>query len=136
MTTFNGKENVPCDIHKVWETVSAIERYHTWRSDVDKTEVIDEKRFLTYTKDGYSTMLTVTAVEPYRRWEIDAENSHVKGHWTVEFMPKGCETEMVFTALATSKGLSMRPVGKSAFEKTYLKKVQTQFMTDLKKFLG
>ncbi len=136
MTTFYEKDNIQCGIHKVWDTVSAIECYHTWRSDVEKTEVIDEKRFLTYTKDGYSTMFTITAAEPYRRWEFDVENSHIKGHWTVEFTPRDCETEIIFTGSATSKGLLMRPIGKSVFEKTYLRKMKEQFITDLKKSLG
>ncbi|MCD7908995.1 MAG: SRPBCC family protein, partial [Clostridium sp.] len=82
MTTSNVKAVIQCDIQKVWETVSAVERYHTWRSDVSKTELTDEKHFIEYTKNGYSTTFTVTKVEPHRRWELDVENSHTKGHWT------------------------------------------------------
>lgn len=132
MTTSNTKAIIPCEIHKVWETVLAVERYHTWRSDVSKTEAIDEKRFIEYTKDGYSTTCTVTVAEPHRRWELDMENSDIKGHWTVVFASKGSETEIDFTACVTAKKLSTRPVGKSVFEQTYLKKEQAQFVRDLK----
>lgn len=135
MTTSNIKAMIQCDIHEVWETVSAVERYHTWRSDVSKTELTDEKQFTEYTQNGYSTTFTITMVEPHRCWELDVENSHTKGHWTVVFASKGNETEIDFTACVTAKQLSMRPIGKSVFEQTYLKKIQTQFVTDLKKFL-
>ena len=136
MTTANIKARIPCDIHKVWETVSAVQSYHTWRSDVSKTEVINEKQFIEYTKDGYSTTCTVTAVEPLRRWELDMENDQIKGHWTLVFASKGNETEIDFTACVTAKKLSVRPIGKSVFEQVYLQKEQTQFVSDLKKSLG
>ena len=131
MTTSNIKAIISCDIHKVWETVLAVARYDTWRRDVSKTEVIDEKQFIEYSKDGYSTTCTVTVAEPYRRWELDMENNDIKGHWTVVFAPKGDETEIDFTANVTAKKLCTRPVGKSVFEQTYLKKEQAQFVTDL-----
>ncbi|MDO5349029.1 MAG: SRPBCC family protein [Lachnospiraceae bacterium] len=135
MTTSNIKAVIQCDIHKVWETVSAVERYPTWRSGVSKTEVIDEKRFTEYTKDGYSTTFTVTAAEPHKRWEVDLENSHIKGHWTGVFVSQGSETEIDFTVCAAAKKLSTRPIGKSVFENVYLKKELAQFVTDLKKSL-
>ena len=132
MTTYNVKTMIQCDIHKVWETVSAVGRYHEWRSDVSKTELTDGKQFIEYTQNGYSTMFTITKAEPPRRWELDVENSHAKGHWSIEFS----ETQIDFTASVEAKQLSTRPVGKSVFEQTYLKKAQTQFVTDLKKALA
>ena len=135
MTTSNVKAMIQCDIQKDWEAVLAIERYHTWRSDVSEIEIIDEKKFIEHTKNGYSTTITVTSAEPCRRWELDVENSNTKGHWTIVFTPKGNETEIDFTACVTAKQLSTRPIGKNVFEQTYLKKTQTQFITDLKKYL-
>jgi len=136
MTISNRKATIRCDIHKVWETVSGAADYHLWQRDVGKTEVIDEKQFIEYTKDGYPTTCIVTVEEMYRCWELDVENSHIKGHWTFVFASKGSETEIDFTACATAKGLFMRPTGKSVFEKEYLKKEQEQFLEDLKKWLG
>lgn len=136
MTISNIKAVIQGDIHKVWETVLAVESYHIWRRDVSKTEVIDEKQFIEYTKDGYSTTFMVIVAEPHRRWELDVENSHIKGHWTVVLASKGSETEIDFTACVTAKKLFMRPTGKSVFEKAYLKKEQEQFVTDLKKSLA
>ena len=136
MTTSNITVTIPCDIHKVWETISAVETYSTWRSDVSKTEVIDEKQFIEYTKDGYETGFTVTVAVPYSQWELEMENSHIKGRWTVAFASKGDETELDITACASAKGLSFRPVGQSVFERTYLKKGLERFEKDLKKLLG
>ena len=135
MTSSNIKAMIQCDSYKVWETVLAVEHYHTWRSDVSKTELIDEKQFIEYSPNGYSTTFTVTVVEQYKRWELNVRNSHTKGHWTLVFASKGSETEIDFTASVTAEKLSIRPIGKSVFEQTYLKKAQTQFVTDLKKFL-
>jgi hypothetical protein len=136
MTTSSIKANIRRDIQKVWETILAVENYHTWRSDVDRIEVIDEKRFITYTGDGYSTTFTVTVAEPFERWELDVENSDIKGHWAVVLASRGGETEINFTASAAAKKLLTRPIGKSVFEKVYLDKEQTRFIVDLKKVLG
>lgn len=136
MTTSNTKVMIPCDIHKVWETISAVEDYPAWRSDVGKTDVTDKKHFTEYSKDGYATAYTVTAAEPYRQWELELENDNIKGHWTGVFTSKGDETELDITESVSAKKLTTRPVGHSVFEQTYLKREQAQFVKDLKKLLG
>ncbi len=135
MTTTTIKDVIPCEISKVWETVSAVEQYPVWRKDVSKIEVLGEKQFTEYAKEDYSTSVAVTMAEPNRRLEFDRENNHIKGHWTFVFSPKGNETEVDFTAEVTAKQLSTRPVGKSVFEREYSKKEQEEFISDLKKKL-
>ena len=130
MTNSNIKAIIGSDIHKVWETVLAVDKYSTWRSDLSKTEIVNEKKFIEYTKEGYSTMFTVTVVEPYKRWEFDMENSNMKGHWIGIFISEGDETEIDFTEGVIVKKFFMKP-----FIKFYLKKQQTQFIIDLKKAL-
>ena len=61
MTSSNIKAMIQCDSYKVWETVLAVEHYHTWRSDVSKTELIDEKQFIEYSPNGYSTTFTAVS---------------------------------------------------------------------------
>lgn len=129
MTTSNIKAVFKSDIRKVWETVLAVENYK-WRSDLNKVEVISEKQFIEYTKDGYLTTFTVTAVEPYKRWEFDMENTNMKGHWSGVFTSRGKETEIEFTEYVTTKKFFLKP-----FVKLYLKKQQKQFVTDLEKEL-
>ena len=49
MTTSNIKATLSCDIHKVWEIITAVKNY-TWRSNLSKTEVISSRQFIEYTK--------------------------------------------------------------------------------------
>ncbi|MFR1478971.1 MAG: SRPBCC family protein [Hydrogeniiclostridium mannosilyticum] len=128
MAIVNIIEIISSDIHKVWETVLSVEKYSVWRSDVSKTETINERQFIEYTKEGYATTFTVTVLEPYKRWEFDMENSNMKGHWIGIFTSKGNETQIDFTEDVTPKKWFMKP-----FVKFYLKKQQTQFVLDLKK---
>ncbi len=130
MTTSNIKAVFKSDIQKVWETVLAVENYK-WRSDLSKVEVISEKQFIEYTKEGYPTTFTVTAVEPHKRWEFDMENTNMKGHWSGVFISRGKETEIEFTEYVTAKKLFLKP-----FVKLYLKKQQKQFVIDLQKELS
>lgn len=128
MATSNIKALIPSELRQVWDFVLDIENYAAWRSDLSKTEVISDKQFIEYTKDGYPTTFTVTLVEPYRRWEFDIENSNMKGHWIGIFTAKADETEIDFTEFVETKKLLMKP-----FVKSYLKKQQIQFVADIMK---
>ena len=128
MAVSNIKALIPGELQKVWELVLDIENYGAWRSDLSKTEVINDEQFIEYTKDGYPTTFTVTLVEPYRRWEFDMENSNMKGHWIGIFTARGDKTEIDFTEQVEAKKLLMKP-----FVKSYLKKQQAQFVADIMK---
>mgnify|MGYP005767644285 CR=1 FL=1 len=129
MPTSNIKTRIQSDIHTVWEVVTAVENY-TWRSDLSKTKILNEKQFVEYTKGGYATNFTTTIVEPYKRWEFDMENSNMKGHWVGIFTQKGNETEIDFTENIVAKKFFLKP-----FVKFYCKKHQAKFVSDLKKAL-
>lgn len=118
------------DIQEVWNVVTCPQNYAAWRSDLSKTEILDDRRFVEYTKDGYATTFTITVTEPLKRREFDMENGNMRGHWTGVFVQKGDKTEVEFTEDVTAKKLFMKP-----FVKAYLKKQQTAFVTDLKKYL-
>lgn len=128
MAISNIKAVIPGELRKVWELVLDIENYGVWRSDLSKTEVINDNQFIEYTKDGYPTIFTVTLVEPYRRWEFDMENSNMKGHWIGVFTDKGNGTEIDFTECVEAKKWLLKP-----FVKLYLRKQQAQFVADIMK---
>ena len=128
MAVSNIKALIPGELQKVWELVLNTENYAAWRSDLSKTEVINDEQFIEYTKDGYPTTFTVTLVDPYRRWEFDMENSNMKGHWIGIFTARGDKTEIDFTEQVEAKKLLMKP-----FVKSYLKKQQIQFVADIMK---
>ena len=131
MATSNIKALISGELQKVWELVLDIENYAAWRSDLSKTEVISDKQFIEYTKEGYPTTFIVTLVEPYRRWEFDMENSNMTGHWTGIFTAKGDETEIDFMERVEAKKWLLKP-----FVKLYLRKQQTLFVADIRKALG
>ena len=123
------KAAFPADIHKVWDVILDVRNY-TWRSDLSRTVVVSEKRFIEYTKKNFPTAFTVTAVEPYRRWELDMENDNMKGHWIGVFTSKGNGTEIEFTEHMTVNKPILRPLAK-----LFLKKQQERFVSDLIKAL-
>lgn len=115
---------------EVWDVVTSLENYQ-WRSDLSRIEIISEKQFVEYTKQGYATAFTITVTELCKRWEFDMENSNMKGHWTGVFSEKDGLTEIDFTEDVTAKKAIMKP-----FIKAFLKKQQEQYIADLKKALN
>lgn len=119
-----------CDVKTVWDIVTDLNNYE-WRSGLSKIEVVSEKRFAEYTKDGFKTDFTVTIVEQYRRWEFDMENDNIKGHWSGIFSPNGELTSIEFTENVTAKKFFMKPLVKG-----YIKKQQALYINDLKRALS
>lgn len=130
MAVSNMKASLRCNIERVWETVTSLENY-AWRSDLSRIEVVNEKQFTEYTKDGFATTFTITVKEPWGRYEFDVENCNMKGHWTGIFIQSGDNTEIDFTEEVTVKKVFMKP-----FVKGYLKKQQKLYLSDLKKALS
>jgi len=130
MTVSMIKTILHSDIRIVWNTVLDVNHYAAWRSDLSRTETVNEKQFIEYTNSGYPTTFTVTAVEPLKRWEFDMENSNIHGHWVGTFASRGNDTEVTFTETVTCKKWIMKP-----FVKGYLRKQQAQFISDLENAL-
>lgn len=116
-----------CDVRTLWDTVTSLENY-SWRGDISRIEILSEKQFAEFTKNGYKTVFTITAEEPCKRWEFDLENDNIKGHWTGLFAPKEDGAELDFTENVSVKRVFMRP-----FVRPYLKKQQARYAADLKK---
>lgn len=129
MAIANIKVLLQSDVKTVWNTVTSLEKYQ-WRSDLSKIEILNEKQFIEYTKDGFATTFTVTAFEPYSRWEFDMESVSMKGHWTGIFTEKDGRTEIDFTEDVIGKKLIFKP-----FVKVFLRKQQAMYVSDLKKAL-
>ncbi len=119
------------DIQTVWGVVTDVEKYSEWRSDLSKCEIVDEKHFTEYTKDGYATYFTVTNTETFKCWEFDMKNSNMTGHWIGKFSAKGNTTEVEFMEEVNVKNIIMK-----LFVKGYLKRQQATFTADLEKCLG
>ena len=124
------KAELPCEVEKVWEIVTSLDKY-SWRSDLGKIVVtIPGKEFEEHTKDGYVTTFKITTFEKGKRYELDMENENMKGHWTGVFSAqKGC-TIIEFTEDVTAKKLIMKP-----FVGGYLQKQQAMYIKDLRNAL-
>ena len=127
MAISNMKATFKCDIQKIWNIVTSLDNY-SWRSDLDRIEVIDENRFVEYTKEGYATSFTITNTEPCRRWEFDMNNDNMSGHWIGIFSYENGITTIDFTENVTAKKLVMKP-----FVKSYLNKQQSVYAADLER---
>lgn len=121
---------LPCEVEKVWQTVTSLTAY-AWRGDLSRIEVLSDTQFVEYTKDGYPTTFTTTIMEPYQRWEFDLENDNITGHWAGLFTQKDGHTLLELTEDVTAKKFFMKP-----FVKAYLKKQQARYIADLKRKLG
>lgn len=129
MAVSNIKAVFPSDIQTVWEVVTSLTDY-AWRSDLARIEILNENRFVEYTKDGYATTFTITATECCKRWEFDMENSNMTGHWTGIFSERGGETEIDFTEEVMARKFFLKP-----FLNAFLKKQQARYVEDLKQEL-
>ncbi|WP_086347956.1 SRPBCC family protein [Candidatus Enterococcus clewellii] len=126
MATATVKAVFDCEIEQIWSIVTSLTDY-SWRSDLDRVEIISNTKFIEYTPEGYTTTFTITATDYLNYWSFDLENDNIKGSWTGSFSRKGEKTEIVFTENVTAKKLWMKP-----FVKAYLKKQQAQYMKDLR----
>ncbi len=113
-------------IEEVWNAVTSKEDY-SWRSDLDRIEVINDRQFIEYTKDGYATGFTTTVFAPNERWEFDMENDNMKGHWVGVFTQNDGWTHIDFFEEVTVKKLILKP-----FAKLFLKKQQKKYVSDLR----
>lgn len=129
MATANIKVTFLCPVEKIWDVVTDLSN-HKWRSDISKIEVIDDKSFVEYTKDGFKTEFKVTDKVIYKIWAFDLENQNMKGHWSGKFYKQGDKTTLDFTENVTAKRLLLKLIIGS-----YLRKQQKQYFADLKKEL-
>lgn len=129
MAISNIKVFLDSDIKTVWLTVTSLDNY-SWRSDLSRIEVLNQKQFIEYSKDGFATTFTVTTVDLYKRWEFDMDNENIKGHWIGIFTEKDNGTEIEFSEDVSAKKVIMKPL-----VKTFIKKQQKLYIEDLKKAL-
>jgi hypothetical protein len=130
MAIANIKATLNENIKTVWEIVTSLDHY-TWRSDLDKIEVLEVgRKFIEYTKEGYATTFTITTFEPMKRYEFDMDNGNMSGHWTGLFSSIDNKTEIIFTEYIAPKKWIMKPIAA-----LYLKKQQKTYIADLQKAL-
>ncbi|EGP4760083.1 MULTISPECIES: SRPBCC family protein [Enterococcus] len=131
MTTERIEAIFHADIEKVWQVVTSMTNTK-WRSDLNKVEVLeDQKVFVEYTTQDFSTTFTITEFEPMKFYAFEMENVNMKGKWTGEFFSlSDHKTKIHFAEAIQAKKIYLRP-----FVKSYLKKQQKTYVNDLTKYL-
>ncbi len=128
MVKSNIKKEFSCDIEKLWNVITD-NTNHTWRSDLSKIEITDDKHFIEYAKNNYPTYFIITSKEYLKEYKFNIENSNIKGKWIGLFkkLPNG-NAELDFTEEIETNNFLMRLLAKP-----YLKSMQRRYMKDLEK---
>ena len=124
------KKQFHCDKDKLWDVITDNYNY-SWRSDLPKIDIIDEKHFIEYGKNNFPTYFTITAKEKLKEYKFNLENANLKGKWIGIFkeLPNG-NIELDFTEEIEVKNFIMKLLAKF-----YLKSQQKKYMKDLEKEL-
>lgn len=118
-------------IEAVWNMVTDNTAFD-WRSDIVKIEGSDDgNRFTEFTKDGFETEFTIVLKKPCERYEFDMKNKNMDGHWIGLFSRDDSGTKIEFTEEVEVANPIM-----NFFVKSYLKKQQATYITDLRKAMG
>lgn len=131
MIKSNIKKEFNCDIEKLWNIITDNTNY-TWRSDLSKIEITDDKQFIEYNKNGYPTYFTITSKLNFKEYKFDIENSNIKGRWTGIFKKLNNGNVLLdFTEEIETNSFIMKLLAKP-----YLKNQQKKYMKDLEKELN
>lgn len=130
MIKSNIKKEFDCDKNKLWDIITDNANF-TWRSDLSKIVIVDEKHFIEYTKNNFPTYFTITSKIKLKEYKFDLENNNLKGKWIGIFkeLPNG-NIELDFTE-EIEVNLIMKLLAKP-----YLKSQQKRYMEDLEKELN
>ena len=131
MIKSNIKKEFNCDIEKLWDTITDNTKY-SWRSDLSKIEITDDRHFIEYTKSNYPTYFTITSKVNLKEYKFDIENTNMKGKWTGIFkkLDNG-KVLLDFTEEIETNNFIMKLLAKP-----YLKSQQKRYMNDLKNELN
>ena len=131
MIKSNIKKEFNCDIEKLWNIITDNTNY-IWRSDLSKSEIVDDTHFIEYAKNNYPTYFTITSKVNLKEYKFDIENSNIKGKWIGIFkkLDNG-DILLDFTEEIETNNFIMK-----LFAKPYLKSQQKRYMNDLEKELN
>lgn len=121
------KVELNATVDEVFNIVADNKNY-SWRSDLDRIEIVDNNKFIEYAKNGFPTEFTITAKEPYSYYAFNIENENMSGRWYGSFINMNNKAVVEFTEELTAK--KAMP---SFLIKMYIKKQQRQYIKDLKK---
>ncbi len=79
MVKSNIKKEFNYDIEKLRNIITDKTNY-TWRSNLPKIEINEEKHLIEYAKNNYPTHFTITSKENLKEYKFDIENTNNMGN--------------------------------------------------------
>lgn len=125
MAVSNVQVMLPFPVETMWDLITSREDY-SWRSNLNRIDILNEKQFVEYTKGGDVTTVTVREEMRYRKWELDMENEDINGRWTCMLYSWGDSTEISITEEVNPKKLYLMP-----FVPLYLEERRVTYIKDL-----
>lgn len=120
------KAEINASIQQVFAVVTNNHEY-SWRSDLDKTIIVDDNKFVEYAKNGFPTEFTITDCVPNSYYAFNINNANMYGRWYGKFTSVNENTVIEFTEELTAKKAMPK-----FLMKLYIKKQQKQYVKDLK----
>lgn len=121
------KAEINASIQQVFAVVTNNHEY-SWRSDLDRIDIVGDNKFIEYAKNGFPTEFTITNCIPNSYYAFNIDNANMSGRWYGKFDSVNDITVIEFTEELTAK--KAMP---TFLVKMYIKKQQRQYIKDLKK---
>lgn len=126
MIESNIKKEFDCDPEKIWKIVTDNSEC-AWRSDLSKTEIVDDVHFIEYDKNNYPTHFFITKKEKLKEYRFDIKNSRIKGEFIGIFKKSdNGKTLLDFTEKIEAGNFLMKLLGKA-----FLKNQQKKYFENL-----
>lgn len=120
--------NVQCNVKDVWKIVTNNGDF-SWRSDIEKIDIISKTEFIEYYKGGGETKFVITEKKIDQLYEFDMSNKIFTGKWIGKFEPVSKnKTKLIFTEEIAFKNPLIYIL---SFVMMSLKKIQITYRDDL-----
>lgn len=120
------KAEINASIDDVFKIITDNNNY-SWRSDLDKIDIVGDNKFVEYAKNGFPIEFTITDCIPNSYYAFNIDNANMSGRWYGKFDSVNDITVIEFTEELTAK----KALPKFLI-KLYIKKQQKQYVKDLK----
>lgn len=120
------KAEINASIDDVFKIITDNNNY-SWRSDLDRIDIVGDNKFVEYAKNGFPTEFTITDCIPNSYYAFNIDNANMSGRWYGKFDSVNNITVIEFTEELTAK----KALPKFLI-KLYIKKQQKQYVKDLK----
>lgn len=127
MIQSNIKIELSCDINKLWMIMTDNTKY-SWRSDLSRIKIIDDTRFIEYTKKGYPTAFTIVSKIECKEYRFKMKNTNLEGEWvgSLQSLSNGN------VKLELTEKIEVNHFLMKLFAKPYLRHQQKTYIRNLK----